>query len=132
MEDILLEEGHSVTLFQDGLSAWEEFNSQKDLYDLIISDLVMPGGGGKKLLTKVFKQRPNQSFFILSGYAQFEELSDFIPLANFKIIKKPFDVLNFIQMVNGINLEVNDKNKSWSRPLILWISNPHYKLKNRI
>ncbi len=54
-QTLLSKEGFSVDTADDGLTAWEKLN--KNEYDLLISDVLLPGINGYDLLTRV-KQDP--------------------------------------------------------------------------
>lgn len=63
---ILAEHGHTVELAESGESGFARLQSEKD-FDLIISDMNMPGMGGLELLQEVRRLDPHLPFIILTG-----------------------------------------------------------------
>lgn len=73
--------------------AIELFTDQKTSIDLILSDIVMPDGGGLAMVNKIKTLNPDIKIIFMSGYAEDEIVHDQV----FKIqnsctqfIKKPF------------------------------------------
>jgi len=73
--------------------AVELFMEQKTSIDLILSDIVMPDGGGQELVKKLILLKPDIKVIFMSGYAEDEMVHDDV----FKVqnscaqfIKKPF------------------------------------------
>lgn len=73
--------------------AVELFMGQKASIDLILSDIVMPDGGGQVLVNKLIQLKPDIKVIFMSGYTEDEIVHDDV----FKVqnscaqfIKKPF------------------------------------------
>jgi len=73
--------------------ALELFTDQKISIDLILSDIVMPDGGGLAMVNKIRKLNPDIKVIFMSGYAEDEIVHDQVfEIQNSctKFIKKPF------------------------------------------
>jgi two-component system response regulator FlrC len=62
---ILRKAGHTVHMSSDGQEAWETF--QKEAFDVVITDLDMPGLDGRELAAKVKDRIPGQPIILLTG-----------------------------------------------------------------
>jgi signal transduction histidine kinase/CheY-like chemotaxis protein len=74
-EDILVEIGaemlrtlgYQVTAMESAIEAWECFQTAPDDYDLLVTDLTMPGLTGEQLARKVIDLRPGFPVIITTG-----------------------------------------------------------------
>ena len=86
--DLISENGEgTVDVCYDGLSAIETI--QKNLYDLLIVDLVMPRVGGLDLLKYAKKVNPDIIVVIITGYASLETAIVAIKEGAYDYIRKP-------------------------------------------
>jgi two-component system response regulator AtoC len=60
--------------------------------DLIISDLRMPGQGGRELLATVKRDRPELPVIIMTAYASVRSAVDLVKEGAFDYIAKPFEI----------------------------------------
>jgi DNA-binding NtrC family response regulator len=88
LRDLISENGErTVDVCYDGLSAIETI--QKNLYDLLIVDLVMPRVGGLDLLKYAKKVNPDIIVVIITGYASLETAIMAIKEGAYDYIRKP-------------------------------------------
>ena len=87
LKDLLSERGRSVDVCHDGLAAIERI--QKNFYDLIIVDLVMPRVGGLDVLKYARKINPDVIVIIITGYASVETAIMAIKEGAYDYIRKP-------------------------------------------
>ena len=85
--DLIADSQRSVDVCYDGLAAIECI--QKDSYDLIIVDLVMPKVGGLDILKYAKKTNPNSIVIIMTGYASLETAITAIREGAYDYITKP-------------------------------------------
>jgi len=85
--------GYATIGAQSPQRAVELFIEQKASIDLILSDIVMPDGGGQELVNKLVQLKPDIKVIFMSGYTEDEIVHDDV----FKVqnscaqfIKKPF------------------------------------------
>ena len=85
--ELLSEKERSVDVCYGGLNAIESI--QKNSYDLIIVDLVMPGIGGMDVLKYAKKANPDTIVIILTGHASLETAILAIKEGAYDYITKP-------------------------------------------
>lgn len=67
---ILRHEGYSIVEANNGLDAIRLCQDENTRFDLIISDMVMPGLGGRGVAEHVQKTRPDVPILLMSGYTR--------------------------------------------------------------
>jgi len=86
-QDLISDEGRLVDVCYDGLDAVESI--QKNVYDLIIADLVMPRLGGLDVLRYAKKANPDVLVIIITGYASIETAVTAVKEGAYDYIRKP-------------------------------------------
>ena len=95
----LRKRGYTVTEARDGEEAFEIIEEIEEPFDLMISDVVMPGMDGPTLLKKAREQLKDTRIVFISGYAE-EEFSDLLaeePDVTF--LPKPFTLVQLAEKV---------------------------------
>ena len=90
LTEILTEEGYQVTTARDGIEGVELLKQNR--YDLIISDMVMPGMNGIEVLQEAFKVDPEYAVVMITGYPSVETAVKLVNLGASDYITKPFNV----------------------------------------
>ncbi|MFT7461768.1 MAG: two-component system cell cycle sensor histidine kinase/response regulator CckA [Pseudohongiellaceae bacterium] len=87
---ILESAGYTVDEAPDGLQGFACFQEQPEVYDLLISDVIMPGIGGPELARRAHELVPDLPVLFVSGYAGKElgALGD--PEDEGVLLRKPF------------------------------------------
>ncbi|MBI4913506.1 MAG: response regulator [Acidobacteria bacterium] len=82
--------GYTVCAFTDPLRALERFRNRPDAFDLVVTDMTMPGMSGDALTTELLRLRPELPVLICSGYSDHldEERAKALGVARF--LAKPF------------------------------------------
>jgi two-component system cell cycle sensor histidine kinase/response regulator CckA len=70
-------------------------------FDLVVSDVVMPGMDGPTMVRAIRKQRPDIPVLFMSGYAE-ENLRSEIDIPNMHFIAKPFSVASISDKVGSV------------------------------
>lgn len=93
-------EGIAVTLsaltglhfspFSNAMQALSAFKNQP--YDLVLTDLTMPGIGGFDLVSQIKKIRPGTDFIIITAHKSLEVVHHSHLLGAMKIFYKPFNI----------------------------------------
>ncbi len=103
---ILEDMGFNVTIAVDGKNGFEIFEQNKNKYDLVLLDMVMPRMNGKECYIKLKECSPEVNVIFISGYSPHHELD----LENDKNLKaflqKPFrknDLINAINQALGVS-----------------------------
>jgi len=100
LSDMLSIDGHKITACCDGFSALKEF--EKGEFDLMITDLGMPGMSGLELAGKVHDSKPEMPIAMITGWGtQLNE--DEIALKGIKsVLPKPFHLKDIKTLVNEL------------------------------
>jgi two-component system cell cycle sensor histidine kinase/response regulator CckA len=87
-----------------GVEALEIFNDEGPIFDLVISDVVMPEMDGPSLFTELRKEHPDLKFIFMSGYAE-EAFAKNLPdteSQQFGFLPKPFSLKQLATTVKEI------------------------------
>ncbi len=90
MQETLNSSGYTVEIADSGQQALDILN--KESFDLIISDLMMPGIKGNELLKEAKKKYPDIGFFLISAYGTIETAVDAMKSGAYDFITKPFSI----------------------------------------
>jgi signal transduction histidine kinase len=85
---IFSNEKYIIETANSGEAGLEKVNSGK--YDIVITDLKMPGIGGIEVLRQVREKHPDITVIIFTGFANIETARDAIRLGAFDYVPKPF------------------------------------------
>lgn len=86
----------SVDIANSGTQALEMYKQNK--YNIIYTDLNMPGMNGIELIRKVKKINPKQTFIVISAGNESEKLMELLSLNISGFIVKPFKTSNFLHV----------------------------------
>jgi DNA-binding NtrC family response regulator len=81
-------EGYVVETAEDGASALLLFAERR--YDLVLTDLKMPGADGLTVLTETKRRQPEAEVIVLTGYATVETAIAALQRGAFHYLAKPF------------------------------------------
>lgn len=96
----LVRAGYEVTAWADGEEGLADFTAGSR-YDLIVSDVVMPGMDGPAMVRGIRKIDPDIPVLFMSGYAE-EQLRKDIDVPNMHFIPKPFSVKEISAKVGSV------------------------------
>ncbi len=103
MVEILSEAGHSVVTAEGGYQAIERIRT--DPFDVVITDVLMPGISGIKVLEAVKEHRPSTEVIVLTGHASLETAIKALRHGAYDFITKPLDDLETLPRVVELALE---------------------------
>lgn len=83
-------DGHKVDLTQDGTEALETLTSDAGKFDVLVSDVHMPGLDGIALARRAIESRPDLKLLLMSGFAEELERAEALKSPNLGVIIKPF------------------------------------------
>jgi len=103
---------------ESGEIALEKFKESD--FDLVISDLMMPGIKGLELITEVKKIKKDVGFLLISAYGTVEKAVDAMKRGAFDFITKPFSISQIESRVERYFefCSLKEENKSLKRRLI--------------
>ena len=80
--------GYEVQEQEDGTGALEAL--ARNRFDLLITDIVMPGMDGIELALKVSKDYPDMAIMLMTGYADAQQRAYGLESLIHKVVAKPF------------------------------------------
>lgn len=107
LEEYLGSEGDNVEGAGNGKEALEKYRN--NYYDLIITDLNMPGLPGMELIKTIRKESDITEFVIITGYASIDSAVDAIKAGAFDYIVKPFRMEELKVVVKNVREKVRLK-----------------------
>ena len=87
--ETLAEEGYQATGAADGAEALRRL--EEGAFDLVISDIKMPGRTGLELLAKVREERPETDVILITGYGSISAAVDAMRRGASDYVTKPVD-----------------------------------------
>jgi hypothetical protein len=94
--------GYDVIEAVDGPSAIQLSSSHPGPIDLLLTDVVMPEMGGRRLAEAIIEQRPQVKVLYVSGYTDDEMLRQGILHHEVAFLQKPFLPATLVQMVQDL------------------------------
>jgi len=95
--------GHHVDAAADGTEGWARLAAAE--YDLVLTDLVMPGMNGLELIGRARAERPEVPIVVLSGRAIFRDVVEAMRAGAYDFIAKPVEDLEELAAVVDRALE---------------------------
>ena len=77
-EKLLVAQGAQVNWVADGQAAWDQFQLGMDDFDLVLTDLMMPGLAGIELTQKVKSTRPETKVIALTAAVMGKETDELL------------------------------------------------------
>ncbi|MBU0995013.1 MAG: response regulator [Proteobacteria bacterium] len=112
-EKILHSLGYQVTCHTDPLEALQAFHDHPDIFDLIITDMTMPGLPGDRLAVKALKIRPDIPVVLCTGHSETINSHNAERIGIKKYLTKPLTRLELGKAIR----EVLDQEKSQDRAI---------------
>ncbi|MEL6797411.1 MAG: sigma-54 dependent transcriptional regulator, partial [Planctomycetota bacterium] len=86
---LLEAQGFVVTTALGGIEGWARLESESDMFDAVVSDVVMPGLDGIELLRRVREAKLSVAVVMLTGYGSIESAVDALRLGAADYLTKP-------------------------------------------
>lgn len=120
LEKILVSQGYNVETFTDSFEALKHFITlNRPYYDLVISDVRMPGINGIQLYQRMKSIHKDARVMFLTALDAVDELTSIIPeMKKSDIIRKPIRAENFISAIEKALNSSNRQSYAHHNPLI--------------
>ncbi len=92
--------GHEVESFPDGDSAWEAL--QQGVFDLLLTDIVMPGLDGIELARRGAEADPRMKIVFITGFAAVALSAQSKAPKDAKVLSKPFHLKDLVTEVERV------------------------------
>ena len=99
--DTLNDEGYTATGVRDGIEVVQRM--EKEQFEVLITDIKMPGLSGVELLETVKKKYPDTEVIIITGFGSISSAVDAIRLGAIDYITKPFHLDELVIRVKKIH-----------------------------
>jgi two-component system, cell cycle sensor histidine kinase and response regulator CckA len=98
----LTSRGYKVLEAENGERGLQIAEDYKEPIDILITDVVMPGIGGRDLAKKLLALRPTVSVLYLSGYTEDAVIAQGAPSPAIAFLQKPFTLQNLAKKVREV------------------------------
>ncbi len=91
MSESLAKVGYECDVAHSGEEAVERL--EKGIYEIVVTDLVMPGTGGLELLAESKERLPDAEVILVTGHGTVESAVDAMRRGAFNYLLKPLDLV---------------------------------------
>jgi len=99
---LLQHEGFNVTTAESGEGAERLLARAQPPFDLVLTDLVMPGKSGMDVLRKALEVNPSCTVLILSGFGTVREATEAMDQGAYGMVTKPLHLDQFRNMLRRL------------------------------
>jgi two-component system, cell cycle response regulator CpdR len=89
--------GHDVEGVEDGLRALETLSERQ--FDLLLTDIVMPGLDGIELALKAARDHPDMRILMMTGYPGQRQRAYNLEALIHRVLSKPFSLAELLEAV---------------------------------
>ena len=93
-------EGYTVSGAKDGLEAWQKI--EKEHFDIVITDIKMPGLNGLSLLEKIKEKGMETDVIVITGFGSIDSAVEAMKKGAYDYITKPFNLDELLLRVKKI------------------------------
>ena len=95
LSTLLTAEGFQVVTAATGEEAERKLKAERPPFDLVITDLVMPGKSGMDVLRCALQVNPSCTVLVLTGFGSVREATEAMELGAFDFVTKPMQIDQF-------------------------------------
>ena len=105
--EVLRRDGHEVDSAADGAEGLRR--AQERRYDLVVTDLRMPGLEGPELYRALRERYPQQRVIFMSANTGIDEYASFLAETGEPALEKPFNLADMRQVVNQVLAQIRSR-----------------------
>jgi two-component system cell cycle response regulator CpdR len=94
--------GHTVAPAADGLAAFQMLTDAEAPFDLLLTDIVMPGMDGMELSHKARQKYPSLKIMFITGFAGIVMDKNADAAEEAPVVSKPFHLGDLVRQVNEL------------------------------
>ncbi len=94
--------GYTVFSAASAQEAVDIFKRENENFDVVISDVVLPGKSGIDLVNHFRKQKPNIGILLSSGYTDYQSRWPIIQENGFQFLEKPYTLNNLLEVIHKL------------------------------
>lgn len=102
LQEVLTGEGFEIITAATGEAAEQLLRNEKPPFDLVLTDLVMPGRSGMDVLRSALSLNPSCTVLVLSGYGSVREATEAMDMGAYGLVNKPLQMDPFRQTLRRI------------------------------
>ena len=102
LKRVLTANGYRVIEASNGGEALRRAEAEPGVIDLMLTDVMMPGIGGKELVKRLLATRPRTRVILMSGYTDDDLLRRDLGSARFVFLQKPFAAREAVAAVRAL------------------------------
>jgi two-component system response regulator AtoC len=95
--EALADDDHDITVAADGEAAWDRLG--RDSFELVLTDLRMPGMSGIDLLRKIREHQPEIEVIVITAHGNIENAVEAMRLGAFDYLQKPIGSLAELRLL---------------------------------
>jgi PAS domain S-box-containing protein len=112
VNDILKALGYRVCLFSNGTRAFEVYQEDPFQFDLVMTDMTMPGITGFEMSQKMLELRPDQPVILCTGYSESINRERAISMGVTEYVEKPFIINELANVIRTVLDDANNKRQA--------------------
>ena len=89
-ERALRQDGHRIEIAHDGSEALRKLSAAKPAFEVLVSDVQMPGIDGIELVRRVAAEHPRLRVLLMSGFTDQLDRAKGLKVARLMVLSKPF------------------------------------------
>ncbi len=109
IQALLQELGYTIIPFSDGKKALEAYKKNPDRFDLVITDMTMPGITGLQLAKKILKLQPEQPVVLCTGHSELINREKALATGISEYFEKPVLVKELSKVIRTVLDEAKGK-----------------------
>jgi len=102
LQVMLKSAGYKVLTAENAENAYDVYHSSNGKIDLLVTDVIMPGGSGRSLHEKLKSERPDLKVLYISGYTDEIIAGHGILEEGFHFLQKPFTRAELLQKIREV------------------------------